>query len=497
MDFKRSCGILLHPTSLPGKYGIGDIGKEAFKFIDFLEKAGQKIWQILPLGPTGYGNSPYQCYSSLAGNPLLISLEELVEKKLLSKQDVDNQDLFNFTENQVNFEDVQLYKNLLLQKAYNNFTSSEFEADQNGFDLFCKNKCNWLDDYALFMALKKYFNDLPWYEWADDFKLRNAEALNFYKQKLKNEIALQQFIQYLFFSQWEAVRLYANTKGIKIIGDIPLYVSFDSADVWIYPEYFLLDEHRNPISVSGVPPDYFSKTGQLWGNPVYNWEVLEKNQFSWWVNRIQENLKLYDIIRVDHFRGLSAYWAIPFGDETAINGEWIDAPGKQLFDTLLCKLGDLPLIAEDLGAITPEVEQLRDTFDFPGMKILQFAFDSDEANEYLPHTYIKNCIAYTGTHDNNTVRGWWNSTTEENKQHVLDYLNCSENDVCWTLIRAVWSSVANIAIVPLQDLLELGEEGRMNTPGATANNWLWRFREDSLTNKLAEKMKKITTIYDR
>lgn len=497
MDFKRSCGILLHPTSLPGKYGIGDIGKEAFKFIDFLEKAGQKIWQILPLGPTGYGNSPYQCYSSLAGNPLLISLEELVEKKLLSKQDVDNQDLFNFTENQVNFEDVQLYKNLLLQKAYNNFTSSEFEADQNGFDLFCKNKCNWLDDYALFMALKKYFNDLPWYEWADDFKLRNAEALNFYKQKLKNEIALQQFIQYLFFSQWEAVRLYANTKGIKIIGDIPLYVSFDSADVWIYPEYFLLDEHRNPISVSGVPPDYFSKTGQLWGNPVYNWEVLEKNQFSWWVNRIQENLKLYDIIRVDHFRGLSAYWAIPFGDETAINGEWIDAPGKQLFDTLLCKLGDLPLIAEDLGAITPEVEQLRDTFDFPGMKILQFAFDSDEANEYLPHTYIKNCIAYTGTHDNNTVRGWWNSTTEENKQHVLDYLNCSENDVCWTLIRAVWSSVANITIVPLQDLLELGEEGRMNTPGATANNWLWRFREDSLTNKLAEKMKKITTIYDR
>lgn len=497
MDFKRSCGILLHPTSLPGKYGIGDIGKEAFKFIDFLEKAGQKIWQILPLGPTGYGNSPYQCYSSLSGNPLLISLEELVEKKLLSKQDVDNQDLFNFTENQVNFEDVQLYKNLLLQKAYNNFTSSEFEADQNGFDLFCKNKCNWLDDYALFMALKKYFNDLPWYEWADDFKLRNAEALNFYKQKLKNEIALQQFIQYLFFSQWEAVRLYANTKGIKIIGDIPLYVSFDSADVWIYPEYFLLDEHRNPISVSGVPPDYFSKTGQLWGNPVYNWEVLEKNQFSWWVNRIQENLKLYDIIRVDHFRGLSAYWAIPFGDETAINGEWIDAPGKQLFDTLLCKLGDLPLIAEDLGAITPEVEQLRDTFDFPGMKILQFAFDSDEANEYLPHTYIKNCIAYTGTHDNNTVRGWWNSTTEENKQHVLDYLNCSENDVCWTLIRAVWSSVANIAIVPLQDLLELGEEGRMNTPGATANNWLWRFREDSLTNKLAEKMKKITTIYDR
>lgn len=253
MDFKRSCGILLHPTSLPGKYGIGDIGKEAFKFIDFLEKAGQKIWQILPLGPTGYGNSPYQCYSSLAGNPLLISLEELVEKKLLSKQDVDNQDLFNFTENQVNFEDVQLYKNLLLQKAYNNFTSSEFEADQNGFDLFCKNKCNWLDDYALFMALKKYFNDLPWYEWADDFKLRNAEALNFYKQKLKNEIALQQFIQYLFFSQWEAVRLYANTKGIKIIGDIPLYVSFDSADVWIYPEYFLLDEHRNPISVSGFP----------------------------------------------------------------------------------------------------------------------------------------------------------------------------------------------------------------------------------------------------
>lgn len=497
MKLKRCSGILLHPTSLPGRNGIGTLGREAFKFIDFLEKSGQKIWQILPLGPVGFANSPYQCYSSIAGNPLLICPDELVSHGLLTEQDVTGHDYFNPDREKVNFDDVKVRSNLLLRKAYDNFTVTATENEQHEFETFCSLNKQWLDEYAFFMALKIYFDDKAWYEWADDFKLRKIDAMEFYRKKLSGEICFQQFCQFLFFEQWGAVRDYAGARGISIIGDIPLYVSYDSADVWLHPEFFQLDKNRDPVAVAGVPPDYFSETGQLWGNPVYNWKALEKDKFKWWINRVQNNLKLYDIIRIDHFRGLAAYWAIPFGDDTAVNGKWVAAPGKKLFDMMLCKLGDLPIIAEDLGVMTAEVEELRDTFEFPGMKILQFAFDSGEQNDYLPHTYTKNCVVYTGTHDNNTVAGWWGSASDEDRQRVLEYLDCDGHDVCQAMIKAAWASVADIAIVPVQDILGLGGEARMNTPGVPAENWQWRLKEGLLTDTIAEKLKKISKIYGR
>ncbi|MBI5219216.1 MAG: 4-alpha-glucanotransferase [Bacteroidia bacterium] len=497
MEFKRSSGILLHPTSLPGKYGIGTLGREAYKFVDFLVESGQKIWQILPLGPTAFGNSPYQCFSSVAGNPLLIDLEELTEEGLLTKTDIEEHDLFKFNDQVVDYDEVRHFKYLLLRKAYNNFTLNSTEALQKKFEIFCNENSHWLKDYSLFMSLKVYFDNASWYEWADDFKFRKKEALNYFEQKLHDETEFQQFIQYKFFDQWLALKEYANSFDIKIIGDIPLYVSYDSADAWVHPDNFLFDKNCSPVQVAGVPPDYFSETGQLWGNPIYNWEMLEKNNFTWWTGRIKANLTLYDIIRIDHFRGLSEYWAILFGEETAVNGKWIAAPGKKLFDTLLKELGDLPIIAEDLGVMTEDVEELRDAFGFPGMKILQFAFDSEEENDYLPHTYIKNCIVYTGTHDNNTIRGWYEGTTEENKKHVKEYLDCDDKNVCSAMIRAAWASVADFAIVPMQDLLELGEDARMNTPGTTGNNWQWRMKKDALTDELAARLKRMTELFWR
>ncbi|HBX51364.1 MAG: 4-alpha-glucanotransferase [Bacteroidetes bacterium RIFOXYA12_FULL_35_11] len=497
MNIERSSGILLHPTSLPGKYGIGTLGKEAFSFIDFLYEAGQKIWQILPLGPTGFGNSPYQCYSSVAGNPFLIDLEKLVEEGWIPQNELDNIGSYIFSEDTVNFNDVIIFKEQMLHKAYLNFKLSATEKEQNVFEFFCTENEKWLYDYALFMALKMHFNNTSWNEWEIDIKLRKKDALKTISNHLQDEIEYQQFIQWLFFRQWEVIKEYAGSKKINIIGDIPLYVSYDSADVWTHPELFLLDKERKPIMVAGVPPDYFSETGQYWGNPIYNWEQIEKNNFKWWVDRIRYNLKLYDIIRIDHFRGLCAYWAIPTEEETAVNGKWIEAPGHELFQAIKKELGELPIIAEDLGVMTPEVEELRDSFNFPGMKILQFAFDATEENDYLPHSYIKNCIVYTGTHDNDTVLGWYNKTTDENKKHANEYMDSEDRHICRAMIRTAFASTANLAIIPLQDILELGDSTRMNTPGTIKGNWNWRFRKDALNKNIAVRLKKLSALYGR
>lgn len=488
---QRSSGILLHPTSLPGKYGIGTLGKEAFAFVDFLVHAKQGYWQILPLGPTGYGDSPYQCFSSKAGNPYLIDVELLVEDKLLSDEDLKSHPEFSDTE--VLFGDVITWKLNLLKTAESNFIQPGNENELNDFILHN----TWVTDYALFMALKEKFNKKPWYEWEEKFRLHHEDALEGVKKELEKEIHFQQFIQYLFYKQWNSLKQYANNLGVKIIGDIPIYVAMDSSDTWANPELFQFDENKNPVVVGGCPPDYFSKTGQLWGNPIFNYEKMKEDGFAWWIDRLKSNLELYDLIRVDHFRGFAGYWSIPYGEETAINGEWIPGPGKELFEAIKNALGEIPIIAEDLGLITPDVIELRDYFNLPGMKILQFAFDSSEANDYIPHNYIKNCIVYTGTHDNDTIVGWFAAAKEEDKEYVLNYLNSNGENIAWDFVRAAWASVANLAIAPMQDILGLGNEARMNFPGTTKNNWLWRMQNNVTDDLLAEKIKQLTLLYGR
>jgi 4-alpha-glucanotransferase len=493
MEFARQSGILLHPTSLPGNFGVGSIGNEAFEFIDFLYESGQKLWQILPIGPTGYGESPYQCFSSIAGNPILISLEKLVEDGLLDKSDIDGYECKN--EKTVNFEKAKKIKYLLLEKAYKTFAKTI--TNNNHFLIFCSDNSFWLDDFSLYFSLKEEFDQEPWNKWPNGIRLRTDENINKYSSKLKGRIIFHKVVQFIFFKQWLNVKKYANSKGIKIIGDIPLYIAYDSADTWTSPENFHFDSNGKPLQVAGVPPDYFSKTGQLWGNPIYNWKHLEQDNFSWWIKRIRMNLRLFDIIRIDHFRGLAAYWSVPYGEKTAVNGRWINAPGKKLFKTLIKELGDLPIIAEDLGVITPDVEELRDSFQFPGMKILQFAFDSKEKNEYLPHTFNKNCVVYTGTHDNNTTIGWYKSITAADRKFVKEYIGTFEEGIAKALTRLAWSSVANVAIVPLQDILGVDEEGRMNLPGTRSKNWIWRYRQNDLTANHAEWLNKLTKTYCR
>lgn len=497
MSFERTSGILLHPTSLPGQFGIGTLGKEAYKFVDFLVESGQKLWQVFPLGPTGYGDSPYQCFSAFAGNPLLIDLEKLCEEKLLSESDLKSSEVFN--ENAVDFGKVINFKMPILKKAFSTFSSKASALDKIKFENFCENNSIWLPDYALFMALKEHFGGKPWIEWDADIKLREEKALEYYTNHLKEKIEFQNFIQYLFFKQWAEIKAYANRNFIKIVGDIPIFVAFDSADAWANSDMFLFDEERKPVKVAGVPPDYFSATGQLWGNPLYNWEKLDATGYKWWIDRVKANLVVSDIIRIDHFRGFAAYWAVPFGETTAINGEWVAAPGKELFRAIEKALGTLPIIAEDLGLITPDVIDLRDTFNFPGMKILQFAFDSGEENDYLPHTYDKNCVVYTGTHDNDTVLGWYQKAKAEDKKFVQDYLNvtCDDKNVANEFIRAAWASTAVIALAPLQDVLGLGSETRINTPGVAAGNWMWRYKSTQLTSDVAANLRKITKTYFR
>ena len=495
--FERSSGILFHPTSLPGKYGIGTLGKEAYAFIDFLKKSNQKLWQIFPLGPTGYGDSPYQSFSSFAGNPYLIDFDLLIEAHLLSEEDLKDI-FFGNNEEYIDYGAIYNQKYPLLRKAYENFKSSDNNEMRDSLENFKRENSSWLNDYSLYISLKNHFNGLPWNEWAHDIKNRENSTMQHYKNELADDIEYHNFIQFLFFKQWNDVKRYANENGIKIIGDIPIFVAADSSDAWANPEIFLFDEERKPVKVAGVPPDYFSATGQLWGNPLYNWEKLKETNYSWWVERVRANLSTCDIIRIDHFRGFEAYWAVPYGDDTAINGQWEPGPGIDLFNAIKSQLGELPIIAEDLGLMTQGVIDLREATSFPGMKILGFAFDSGEENDYLPHTYTKNCVVYTGTHDNDTLVGWFQKAKEEDRQFARDYLNSrSDDEIHWDAIRGAWSSVACMAISPVQDFLGLGSEARINTPGVASGNWQWRLKQGVLTNELAERIAKLTKIYSR
>ena len=495
--FERSSGILLHPTSLPGKYGIGSLGKEAYKFVDFLKKSNQKLWQIFPLGPTGYGDSPYQCFSSFAGNPYLIDFDLLIEQNLLTEEDLKDVN-FGGNEEYIDYGAIYNQKYPLLRKAYENFKANGNKELKEKLETFKTENSSWLDDYSLYISLKNHFNGLPWNEWEDDIRTRKEDAINKYKAELANEIEYHNFIQFLFFTQWNNVKKYANDNGIKIIGDIPIFVAVDSSDAWANPEIFLFDPELKPVKVAGVPPDYFSATGQLWGNPLYDWDKLKELNYKWWVDRVRANLSTCDIIRIDHFRGFDEYWAVPYGDKTAENGTWCPGPRTDLFNAIKNELGELPIIAEDLGTMTQGVIDLREATGFPGMKILGFAFDSKEENDYLPHTYTKNCVVYTGTHDNDTLIGWFTKANEDDKQFARNYLNSrSDNEIHWDAIRGAWSSVANMAIAPIQDFLGLGSEARINTPGLASGNWQWRLKEGVLTDELAERIAKLTKVYSR
>lgn len=497
MPFPRSSGVLLHPTCLPSHYGIGDLGASAYQFVDFLEAADQQIWQILPLGPTGHGNSPYMCYSAMAGNPLLISPDVLLEEGLLTPADLES--VPDFPWDFVNFEWVIQWKMPLLLKAADRFQETASIEQRQAFDTFCASRVYWLSDYALFMALKGVHQGASWHQWDKAIANRDPAALEHWHSKLRHEIYQQQFLQYEFFRQWSRLKDYANEVGIQIMGDIPIYVAHDSADVWAFPELFHLDPETGEAALmAGVPPDYFSETGQLWGNPIYRWETMKKTGFEWWLERFKSILDLVDLVRIDHFRGFAAYWAVPEGETTAVNGEWREAPGEEFFQVLQHKLGRLPIIAEDLGVITPDVEELRDQFNFPGMKVLHFAFGSGTDNPFLPFNYNRNAIVYTGTHDNDTTQGWFQQLSDWERGRLMDYLGCTTGaGIHWDLIRLAMGSVANQAVFPLQDLMGLGSDARMNFPGVATGNWGWRYRPDMMTQEICDRLRHLTHLYGR
>jgi 4-alpha-glucanotransferase len=476
---------------------MGDMGIEAYRFIDFLVESDQQYWQVLPLGPTGYGNSPYSCYSAMAGNPLLINPELLRDDELLADEDFAN--LPEFPLDYVDFERAIALKVPLLKKACENFKAKGSSVQQKEFSGFCESKENWLEDYALFMALKDHFGGVSWNNWEPEIARREPESLEKWRQQLNAEIYYYKYVQFEFFRQWTELKRYANLRDIKIIGDIPIYVAHDSADVWSHREIFCLDEASGePALMAGVPPDYFSNTGQLWGNPVYNWEKLQANNFEWWVERFEAIFAYVDVTRIDHFRGFEAYWAVKRGQETAMYGEWIKAPGTALLDLINQKFGNLPIIAEDLGVITPEVEALRDRYEFPGMKILQFAFGAGPGDPFLPFNYDRNCVVYTGTHDNDTTVGWFNQLSNYERDEVLRYLGCIDpQGIHWSLIRMGWISIANMAIVPYQDLLGLDTDARMNFPGKPEGNWGWRYRPEALNREVGDRLKTMTYISGR
>jgi len=492
---KRKSGILAHPTSFPSPYGIGDLGAGAYEFIDFLKAANQKLWQVLPLGPTGYGDSPYQSFSSFAGNHYLISPDILVKQGWLSASALA---YANFDPRAVDYGPVIEYKTSLLKKAYTEFKTRATTADKSRLTKFCKRHSAWLDDYALFMALKEYHGGAPWTDWPQELAMREPKALTEIKTKLADEIALTKFLQWEFFNQWEKLRAYANAADIKIIGDIPIFVSMDSADIWASPELFALDKDGKPTGVAGVPPDYFSETGQLWGNPLYKWDAHKKTDFEWWCKRVEATLEFVDEIRIDHFRGFESNWAIPFGAKTAVKGKWVKGPGKALFAALEKKLGQLPIIAEDLGIITPPVERLRTGLKLPGMKVLQFAFDSEGESVYLPHMYEDSrIIVYTGTHDNDTTLGWYTSASEADKDYLRRYMNISGENVAWDMIRLAFSTTGVYAIVPVQDLMSLGTEYRMNRPGTTDGCWQFRYTKDMLHDEYASHLVYLSKLFHR
>ncbi len=506
MSFLRASGLLLHPTSLPGPFGVGDLGPEAYAFIDFLHAAGQTLWQVLPLGPTGYGDSPYQSFSALAGNTLFISPARLVEQGLLDKQDIVAGPQFN--DERIEYGPVIEYKQQLLWRAFEQFKQKTNAGLRGEFAAFCQQAAAWLDDYALFRAMKDVRAGAAWHKWERPMVERDEDALKGARAHLHEQIEAHKFWQFLFFNQWAALRAYANERRVQIIGDIPIFVAHDSADVWVNRQLFKLHEDGSPRVVAGVPPDYFSTTGQLWGNPLYDWERLRAAGFRWWIERISALLHQFDILRIDHFRGFAASWEIPGGDETAERGQWVAAPGRELFTAIKDALGALPIIAEDLGVITPDVEALRDDLGFPGMRILQFAFGGDPKNLDLPHNYHKHLVAYTGTHDNDTTAGWFNSEAgagstrtseqiERERNFCLKYLHTNGREIHWDFIRAVFASVADTAIVPLQDVLGLGRAARMNLPNSTQGNWGWRFKQQALTAKLCAQLKGLTELYGR
>ena len=488
----RESGILMHITSLPGAYGVGTMGKEAFRFVDFLKEAGQTNWQILPLTPTGYGDSPYQSCSTYAGNSYLIDLELLIEEGLLNREEVASIQWAS-REDKVDFGLLYTNREKMLRLAYSRFMGSE------AFDNFCQENSRWLSDFALFMALKAKFQGKPWYQWEEKLKFRDADTLWEIRRELKEEIRFYSFVQYLFHRQWEALRDYAHEAGVKIIGDVPIYVPYDSVDVWSNPELFQLDETLTPASVAGVPPDAFTADGQLWGNPLYRWDVMAKNGYVWWINRLAAAQQRYDVVRFDHFRGFEAYWAVPNGEATARNGKWITGPGMDFIQTIQRELPQLLLIAEDLGFLTQEVLDLRDHSGLPGMKVLEFAFDSREPSDYLPHTYPANSVCYTGTHDNMTMRQWFETASQEAIDYATEYMALSEAEgLVWGTIRTAMASVSNLCVVQMQDYLNLGGQARMNFPGTqTDANWTWRMLPGQTTAELAEKIHKLTVLYGR
>jgi 4-alpha-glucanotransferase len=507
MRFPRASGVLLHPTSLPGRFGTGDLGYEAFRFADFLATSKQHIWQTLPLTPIGYGNSPYQSLSAFAGNPLLISLDGLIEEELLESTDLPHTPEWNPEE--AAFEETAAYKLPLLRRAYERFRLRQSKSD---FMEWTAREEGWLEDYSLYFAVKQAHGERTWTEWEGDIARREPAAMAKWRERLADEIEACKFEQFIFFSQWNRLKSYCRDRGIRIFGDLPIYVAHDSADVWSHPELFCLDPNGKPTSVAGVPPDYFSATGQLWGNPIYNWERMAADGFKWWIERIQQTLGVVDMIRLDHFRGIEAYWEVAAAETTAVNGKWVKGPGASLFAAAERVLGELPIVAENLGVITPEVEAIRRQFSFPGMAVLQFAFGNDaQASSFRPHNYNRNLAAYPGTHDNDTTLGWWRSAgsqgstrSDEDIRKERDaarkYLDLEgrEENISWAFIRALMASVADTVVIPLQDILSLDSSARMNLPGsAGGNNWRWRFHTGMITPEITQQLAELTTLYGR
>lgn len=496
MEFPRSSGILLHPTSLPGRFGIGDLGREAYQFVDYLVASRQQLWQVMPLGPTGYGDSPYQGFSAFAGNLMLISPEQLVAEGFIREDDL--RDVPNYNTEHVEFGYVMEFKTALLKKAFDHYGKNSNSNLREQLDAFRHYAEPWLADYTLFAALRDAHNNADWNTWEAGLAQRHPEALDKARHELGHEIEAHEFYQYLFFRQWLELKAHARENAIKIIGDVPIFVAHNSADVWSHADLFKLDEDGNPTVVAGVPPDSFSETGQLWGNPLYNWEKMRETGYQWWIERIRATLREVDIVRLDHFRGFEACWEVPAADDTAANGQWVETPGRELFEALRNSLGETPLLAEDLGVITPEVEALRDELGLPGMRILQFAFGGESDNLHLPHNYINHTVVYTGTHDNDTVVGWFTGEADENtRDHCKKYLRIDDNDMHWEFIRAALASVADMAIIAAQDLLGLDSRARMNTPASAEGNWGWRMQAEALNPELSERLKEMTELYGR
>ncbi|HEY7033437.1 MAG TPA: 4-alpha-glucanotransferase [Thermomicrobiales bacterium] len=495
MPFQRASGVLAHPTSFPGPHGIGDIGEAAFRFVDWLAVAGQRVWQVMPLGPTGYGDSPYASPSAFAGNPLLISLAWLAGEGLVDDSDLRIPD--DFTDHEVQFGAVIPFKIGALRTAFDRFRRGAAGSQRQGFEAFRQEEAHWLDDFALYMALKDQFRGRPWFEWESPIRLREPEAVASWRDRLKDDVRFHQFVQFQFRRQWTELKRYANERDIRIIGDIPIFVAHDSADVWANRDLFRLDANGRLTVASGVPPDLFTDDGQLWGNPMFDWPRLAATGFRWWTDRVRAVLAMVDVIRIDHFRGFAAAWTVPAGAPSAASGRWERGPGREVFDAITNALGDVPIVVEDLGLITTDVKELRTDLGLPGMKVLQFAFDDDPENDYLPHNYEQNCVVYTGTHDNQTTIGWFQGLDGRTRRQVQTYLGRDGSDIAWDFIRMALASVADLAVSSLQDILRLGDEARMNTPGRPMGNWGWRFLPHQLHPGVAAGLGELTAVYGR